>query len=178
MHRIGVTISNQSYEIELPAPPPANGERGGSLLARIRPLPGLGEAPASFETIELRWQPLTDGGEWYLVDQRPYEVVLDPEYHYLRHPDGLYPLEVRDLQAHYMRPVSGDGRVKSPIPGVITRVFVQVGDTVTMNQPLLILEAMKMQNEIRAPRAGMVNAIYAQPGDTVPLREVLVEITS
>ena len=177
MHRIGVTINNQSYEIELPALPPTNGEGGGSLLARIRLLSAPGKNPAPFETIELRWLPLADGSEWYLVDQRPYEVALDPEYHYLRDPRGLYALEVSDLQAHYVRPVSGDGRVKSPIPGVITRIFVQVGDPVNENQPLLILEAMKMQNEIRAPHKGVVSAVYVQPGDTVPLKEVLIEIT-
>lgn len=176
MHHMSVTIDHQSYEIEMPALPPANGKSRGSLLARIRPLSPSGENPVPFESVELRWQPLADSGEWYLVDQRPYEVVVDPEQRYLRTHRGLYAIEVRDLQARYARPVSGDGRVKSPIPGVITRVFVQVGDRVTVNQPLLILEAMKMQNEIRASNPGTVHAVYVQPGDAVPLHEVLIEV--
>ena len=177
MHHLSVNIDNRAYEIELPALPAANGQNRGRLTARIRPRSTSQNPAAPYETVELCWQPLADGGEWYLVDQRPYEVVLDPESRALRDRRRLYPLEVRDLQAHYARPVSGDGRIKSPIPGVITRLFVQPGDAVAANQPLLILEAMKMQNEIRAPRAGVVSAVYVQPGDAVPIREVLVEIT-
>jgi biotin carboxyl carrier protein len=183
MHRIGVTIQGQSFEIELPPLPPAVAGGGSLLLARIHPVPANGTGfmpepgaePAPFETVELRWHSLP-GGDWYLVDQRAYEVSLDLELRTLRSARELYAIEVRDLQARYARPVSGDGRVKAPIPGVITRVLVQAGDTVTTGQPLLILEAMKMQNEIRAPRAGRVSAVYVQPGDAVPLREVLIEI--
>jgi biotin carboxyl carrier protein len=173
MHHISVTIDHQAYEIELPA---ASGENRGCVLARIRPQARQEHPAAPFETVELCWQPMADGGEWYLVNQRPYEVLLDPESRSLRDRRRLYALEVRDLQAHFARPVSRDGRVKSPIPGVITRLFVKAGDAVAANQPLLILEAMKMQNEIRAPRSGVVSAVYVQPGDSVPIREVLVEI--
>ncbi len=176
MHRIGVTIHGQSFEIELPALPPATAESGGALLARIRPMQAPEERPVPFETVELRWVPFSAGGEWYLVDQRPYEVTLDPDLHNLRDQRSLHAIEVRDLQARYTHPVSGDGRIKSPIPGVITRLFVKAGDPVTTGQPLLILEAMKMQNEICAPRPGIVRAVFVQPGETVPLREVLVEI--
>jgi pyruvate carboxylase subunit B len=51
-----------------------------------------------------------------------------------------------------------------------------VGDFVEQGQPLLVLEAMKMENEIRAPQAGVIKEWYVAPGRRVGLGEVLVEI--
>lgn len=53
-----------------------------------------------------------------------------------------------------------DGRVKSPIPGLVAHIRVQVGDRVEAGQPILVLEAMKMENEIRAPVKGVVTAVH------------------
>jgi biotin carboxyl carrier protein len=66
--------------------------------------------------------------------------------------------------------------VKAPIPGLVTRVLVQAGDVVEAGQPLLLLEAMKMENEILAPRAGAVLRLSAIPGKSVTLHEELIEI--
>ena len=74
------------------------------------------------------------------------------------------------------RPVSGDGRVKAPIPGLIAQVLVTPGQVVEAGQTLLVLEAMKMENEIRSPRTGTVRQIKIQPGQTVTLAELLIEI--
>jgi acetyl/propionyl-CoA carboxylase alpha subunit len=114
--------------------------------------------------------------EWIMVDGRPHEIVIDADLHWIRTRTGLHRLELRDLEARVPRPVSRDGRVKSPIPGVIKRLFVQPGDRVEADQPLLILEAMKMENEIRAPRAGQVTRLNVDEGQTVTLHEVLIEI--
>ncbi|NOZ73174.1 MAG: acetyl-CoA carboxylase biotin carboxyl carrier protein subunit [Chloroflexi bacterium] len=62
---------------------------------------------------------------------------------------------------------SGEVTVKAPIPGVVVRVLVSEGEKVELNQPVLILEAMKMENELRAPRAGSVKAINVQAGEQV-----------
>jgi biotin carboxyl carrier protein len=66
--------------------------------------------------------------------------------------------------------------VKAPIPGLITRVFVEPGATVQAGQRLLVLEAMKMENEVRAPRGGVVQQVNVHPGQSVNLSEVMVEI--
>ena len=56
---------------------------------------------------------------------------------------------------------SGSGTtVESPMPGTIWKIVANVGDTVKENDPVLILEAMKMQNEIVAPKSGKISAIY------------------
>jgi len=61
----------------------------------------------------------------------------------------------------------GGGELKSVMPGVVARLMIAVGDTVAKDQPLLILEAMKMQNEIRAPGPGRVTALHVREGQAV-----------
>ena len=53
------------------------------------------------------------------------------------------------------------------MPGMIMRVAVQVGDTVQPGQGLIVMEAMKMENELRATTAGTVKAVLARPGTAV-----------
>jgi len=118
----------------------------------------------------------SDRIEWMVVGDHPYELVLDRHLHWLQANDGRHTIEVRDLDATVTRPVSGDGRVKAPIPGLITRLMVEEGQSVEAGQPLVVLEAMKMENEIRAPREGTVQRLNVQPGQTVFLGELLIEI--
>ncbi len=61
----------------------------------------------------------------------------------------------------------GAGSVTAPIPGLIMEVFVKEGDQVTAGQPVLKMEAMKMENVINTPQAGTVGSIRVNPGDTV-----------
>ena len=70
----------------------------------------------------------------------------------------------------------GVGSIKSPLPGVILEIFVREGDTVKMGQKLLMLEAMKMENNIEADKAGKVVSILKQKGDNVMEGDVLIII--
>jgi len=70
------------------------------------------------------------------------------------------------------------GMVTAPIPGLITKIAVTAGDTVAEGDQLLILEAMKMENEIVASQSGTVSAIHVQAGQTVEKRAKMVEIAS
>ncbi len=70
-------------------------------------------------------------------------------------------------------PVSGNA-IKTPLPGVIIDVKVAVGDTVKKGQTVVVLEAMKMENNINADRDGKVVAIQVAKGDTVADGAVLV----
>jgi len=69
-----------------------------------------------------------------------------------------------------------DGGMEAPMPGVITKVMVVVGDEVTKGQALVALEAMKMEHLIRAPRAGRVKKVAASPGQMVQAGAALVEL--
>ena len=84
------------------------------------------------------------------------------------------------VAAPLRRPTPGRaGRsVTSPMPGVILSVEVAVGATVQRGQTLLVLEAMKMKNEIKAERDGVIAAVLVEPGAQVKHRDVLVEYES
>ena len=66
--------------------------------------------------------------------------------------------------------------LESPMPGVVTRVMVAAGDAVTKGQPLVALEAMKMEHLIRAPRDGRIRSIAASVGEMVNGGVPLVEM--
>ncbi len=71
---------------------------------------------------------------------------------------------------------TGPTRVVAPMPGKVVKVLVKPGDPVTANQGLVIVEAMKMENELRAPRAGTVAEVKAREGQPVEGQETLVTI--
>ena len=60
-----------------------------------------------------------------------------------------------------------DSRLSAPMPGNIIRVLVQAGDKVISGQPLLVMEAMKMEHTINAPADGIVEQVFFQTGDLV-----------
>lgn len=70
----------------------------------------------------------------------------------------------------------GPAAVLAPMPGKVVRVLVAVGEMVAAGQGILVVEAMKMQNEMKAPRAGRVAAVRAVPGEGVGAGAVLALI--
>lgn len=71
---------------------------------------------------------------------------------------------------------TGDGVITTPMPGKIVEVHVKEGDVVEKEQPLLVLEAMKMQNDILSDVKGVVKEIHFRAGDQVRFGEPLIEI--
>jgi biotin carboxyl carrier protein len=72
--------------------------------------------------------------------------------------------------------VGEEGVVKTPIPGAVARVLVASGDRVHQGQVLVVVEAMKMENEFRSPFDGVVTAVHATAGTTVEGNTVLVVV--
>jgi biotin carboxyl carrier protein len=68
--------------------------------------------------------------------------------------------------------------VRSPMPGVIVSVAVQVGQNVSKGDPLCILEAIKLQQNIGVPVSGVVQSVHVQPGQAVSAGDLLVDIIS
>ena len=66
-------------------------------------------------------------------------------------------------------------QIKSFIPGVIRDIFIKEGQTVKVGEQLLILEAMKMKNQILSPHDGKIKKIYAESGENVPKNFLLLE---
>lgn len=71
---------------------------------------------------------------------------------------------------------SGPRPLKAPMPGRVVRVLVDEGDTVEAGQGCVVIEAMKMQNELKAPKAGVVRKLAAKVGETVAAGAVLLVI--
>lgn len=166
MNTLQVTIDDQTYQVELK--PPSRGDAGD-----------VYEVSVDGQTVAVtlpRPQALVTELEWLIIDGRPYELVFDTNLQWINAYDGPHTVEVQDDNQGVMRPRSGDGRVKAPIPGLITRVLVEAGTAVQAGQALLILEAMKMENEIRAPFDGVVSSISTVAGQTVVRNQVLIEV--
>lgn len=82
----------------------------------------------------------------------------------------------RDASGRRRGSAATGGGLEAPMPGVVTRVLVAAGDTVTKGQPLLALEAMKMEHLIRAPRDGRILSLAASAGTMVQGGATLVEL--
>ena len=91
-------------------------------------------------------------------------------------------VEVLDERALHIRSLTGSGDrprtipvLKAPMPGLVLRVQVKPGQRVPAGAGLVVLEAMKMENELKAPAATVVKAVRVQPGEAVEKGQVLLE---
>jgi biotin carboxyl carrier protein len=82
---------------------------------------------------------------------------------------GGYPLESRDVGKERV-----SGSIRAPMPGRITSILVKEGEAVENGTPLLILEAMKMQNELTSPLSGKVRSIHVREGETIKKDSLLL----
>jgi biotin carboxyl carrier protein len=113
-------------------------------------------------------------GVWsVLIEGRSYEVRLVGDEILI----GPYRTQVeRWRRGGGAAGLQGRAVILAPMPGKIVRVLVGVGDEVTAGQGIVIVEAMKMQNEMKALRAGRVTSVTCVAGDTVNAGAVLAEI--
>lgn len=72
---------------------------------------------------------------------------------------------------------NGDLYLKAPMPGLVVAIPVQPDQLVEKGQVLLILESMKMQNELRAPKSGRVSRLKVKPGETVEQKQILLTLS-
>lgn len=86
------------------------------------------------------------------------------------------PVQTAAPAAPAAAPAAGGTAVKSPMPGNILEVKVNAGDTVAEGQVLMVLEAMKMENDIVAPKAGTVASVNVKKGDGVNRDDLLATI--
>ncbi len=159
------TIGDRTYEIE---------------IAGDRPVTINGEPHAAdFREIE------PDALYSLLIDNRSCEILVERSGDEFKlWIDGeLYEVCVSDERTRRIEKGLGKGAapsgeviVKAPMPGLVRGVSAEVGQEVKAGQGLVILEAMKMENELRSPRAGSVKEIRVKPGDKVEHGQALVVI--
>jgi biotin carboxyl carrier protein len=112
-----------------------------------------------------------------------YTVVIDRKMQTVKTPKLVRTMAVPSTDSHpsVSKTASpsapkGTGSIKSPLPGVILEIFVREGDTVNIGQKLLMLEAMKMENNINADKEGRVVSIKVGKGDNVMEGDILIVI--
>jgi biotin carboxyl carrier protein len=153
-------------------------------------------------TVELQrasehWSILLDGqavdGNAVEIAPNIFSILLDGkshEVHVTPSPTGGLALqtahhefsaEVSDPRAwrgrrHGALEAEGRQQILAPMPGKIVRVLVQAGEKVEVGQGLLVVEAMKMQNEIRSPKSGTVERLLVKEGQPVNAGEILAWI--
>lgn len=116
-----------------------------------------------------------------IVDDKPFNVILETDDLIVVAGES-YNVEIFDEQVEkFMKASTGKSEkrelaVKAAMPGLIIEVTVKQGDKVTEGQGLLIIEAMKMQNEMQTPRDGIVKTIKVKKGQTVNSGETLIII--
>jgi biotin carboxyl carrier protein len=128
-----------------------------------------------------------DGGQSFtlLVDGKSYEGFLLEENGVMQVViEGVrYTAEVLDEHEKLLREVSASAKglderyeLAAPMPGLVVKVPVEVGDEVQEGDVLVILESMKMQNELKAPQAGRVIEVNVAEGGNVEKRDVMVAL--
>jgi biotin carboxyl carrier protein len=116
-----------------------------------------------------------------LLDGQSYEIRISPSADgVLKLQTGLqeFTAEVADPRVwrgrrHGVLEAEGRQQVVAPMPGKVVRVLVEVGDKVEAGQGLLVVEAMKMQNEIRSPKGGTVERLHVKEGQPVNAGDAL-----
>ncbi len=110
-----------------------------------------------------------------LVDTESYSVQLDPGPAgvKVRVRDSVYGLEILDERRLRMRRASGkfvvEGKqvITSPMPGTVVKILARKGEAVVEGQGVLVIEAMKMENELRSPKDGKLAELYVVEGQAV-----------
>jgi biotin carboxyl carrier protein len=135
----------------------------------------------------VRPSPADAGGELHSTGQpaSSYEIAIEPRGQGTRivHVNGhavpvtLLAPERRRSTASGAAIAAGPAAIVAPMPGRIVKVLVEPGEAVAAGQGLVVVEAMKMENELRAPRAGTVSDVRVREGAPVEANVVLVVIT-
>ena len=139
------------------------------------------------EVYGVDFQQLPEGGMVsLLLQQRSFEAAVEEQegnrWDVLIQGE-LYEVQVQDERSYRLAAargvgtaVTGEATIKAPMPGLIIAVPVSPGQVVQKGDKVVILESMKMENELRSPRDGVVLRVNAQPGGSVEKDAVLVVI--
>lgn len=159
---VWLEVDGQRRKVELPA------ATGGVLECAVDGRPVRADA-----------RMLEPGVMSLVVEGRQYRCVLDGDGVWIG--NRRYEFAVDDPRSLQGRRSAGGGTegpraVKAPMPGRVVRVLATVGDEVAEGQGVVVIEAMKMQNELKSPKAGRVARLAVAAGDTVGAGDVLAVV--
>lgn len=134
------------------------------------------------QAMAVQLQQLPDG-RWAVVQGQArhlYRVFRDRDQWVVVADTDQHRFDVQDARAAWLSGTankrSGGGAVKASMPGRVVRVAVQAGDVVQDGAVVVVLEAMKMENDVKVSRGGVVRRVAVQVGATVEAQSVLVEL--
>lgn len=159
-----VTIEGQEIPVEVDGQEVRVG--GRTIEAHLSPVPGtpLRHLLLGGESLTLAMS-RAEAGKWeaqFRGTRYPVEVVDERTRH------------IRSLTAGAARP-DASVQLKAPMPGLVVRVLVEPGQQVQAGQGLVVLEAMKMENELKAKANARIRSVSANPGQAVEKGQVLIE---
>ncbi len=161
-------IKGKSYKIEIPliSDQKETCVKSGGRKSRIHVFEERGKINKIMINGKLYPVKLINGKDGY-----PEKIIID---------NKIFPIELKRVDTLLFRPKKenkkGEVVIRAFIPGLIKDVMVAVGQKVKENELLLILEAMKMENEIRAPKEGIIKNIFIKPNQTVYTKDKLISI--
>ncbi|RAJ16355.1 biotin/lipoyl-containing protein [Olleya aquimaris] len=130
----------------------------------------------------------TNKGSFHLLkDNKPYNIDIikrdfNTKSYSVKVNNNTYEVNIEDTLDALIKSMGFEvgaskkvDSIKAPMPGLILDIMVKPGDEVQINSPLLILEAMKMENSIVSPREGIVKSVTGIKGQTVDKGELLIE---
>jgi biotin carboxyl carrier protein len=136
--------------------------------------------------IEMQFSQVSDQPIYsLLINGKSYEglIYLDEEHWQVILRGAMYSAKVEDEREQRLRAklkegpsISGEFILKAPMPGLVVNVLVQDGQTVEKGDVLLILESMKMQNELKSPKDGVIARLKISPGDRVEKKQTLLSV--
>ncbi len=154
--KIRILTEGEPHEIDLDDTVEHTWTPAGNGVYRLR----LGQELHTIDSIQIEGDRVR-----FMFDGRPVDVAYQDEQAQL-----LARLGFKKSAANTA------GSVKAPMPGRILSLQVEVGHEVSAGQPVAVLEAMKMENEIRSPLDGRIKAVHVREGQTVEKNTLLLEI--
>ncbi len=121
-----------------------------------------------------------------LVNNESFEAMVEQrgDTWFVLMRGNMYEISVVDQRTQLLRaragavvPETGEIAIKAPMPGLVVSIPVEIGQEVVAGDNLVILESMKMENELKAPRSGTVERINVKPKESVDQGQVLVVIS-
>jgi biotin carboxyl carrier protein len=141
--------------------------------------PGRHACAINSRVVDVDVSPVGDDSVSLIVDGKQYRCVLDGDAVMIS--GKRYEFALEDPRSLRGRGGAGEGAsgprsVKAPMPGRVVRVLVNEGDEVEAMQGVVIIEAMKMQNELKVPKAGRISRVAVVVDSTVDAGQVLIVV--
>ena len=155
---------------------------GRTIRVEVRGQDGRYQVSLDGRTMEVDCQETGSHFLSLLIDGRSYEVGLEKRstgYTVVLEDDVLFvdlANASRTMGGAPPRAAGGPARVAAPMPGKLVKVLVEPGQEVASGQGLVVMEAMKMENELRSPRAGRVRALPVREGQAVETGAILAVV--